>query len=116
MQTQKTVENEAGLGRMTLTSWAGLAAVMVGGFLVVVSHVSCEFRGRNDCLKKTAEPLAALLTGSGLLLAHSPAEGAIGAVRKALQNKRERKGGGKPRSGYKGRRDPRDVFLGGERG
>ena len=68
-------------GGMTLTGWAGLAVLGLGEAVVTVSHVSCEVRGREGCLRQTAEPVVALLAGSGLLFTHSPAEGAMAAMR-----------------------------------
>lgn len=104
---------------MTLTSWAGLVVLVVGGLMVLGSHISCEVRGRDECLRKTAEPVVALLAGTGLLFTHSPAEGAVSAARSFLTRRRRPEGSpdpfppmGPPIAAA----DPREVYAGGRRG
>lgn len=109
---------------MTFTSWASLAALVIGGLMVFGSHVACEVRGRDECLRKTAEPLIAVLAGTGLLFTHSPAEGALAAGR-AMLARRRRPGAssdpfppmGPPTVDLVGKLpDPREIYAGGRRG
>lgn len=76
-------------GGMTLTSWACAIGLAAAALMVAGSHIACEVRGRDECLRKTAEPVIALLAGTGLLFTHSPAEGAMAAARDILSRRRQ---------------------------
>ena len=115
MNEQKTIGIELDGGRMTLTSWAGLGIISLGTVLIVVSHIGCEIRGRDDCISKTTEPLVALLAGSGLLFTHSPAEGALGAIKQRLLAPRADGRRRATRNGRGSRIDPREIYSGGGR-
>ena len=105
-----------------MLSWAGLLGLGVAGLMVVGSHVSCEVRGREGCLRQTAEPLLALAAGGGLLFTHSPGEGAAGAIRSILRaSGRGREDGPGDEPGPPvavaplEMTDPREVYAGGRR-
>lgn len=101
---------------MTLTSWAMLALLALGGALVAGSTAACEIRGRSGCLKEATAAIGALGVGGGLLFTHSPAEGAASALRDFARRRRRSRPAPQGRGPGRVMRDPRDIYGGSRRG